>query len=72
MINVCKELFYNLNLPMPPYFGKGYPNFGVIFIVYIFVFEAGSNKYWPCVYAFIFFLIIFKYDQIIGTLREKK
>ena len=53
MISVCQELFYSGNPPIIPYFGKDSPNFGVIFIIYIFVFESIPNRWWSCVYAFI-------------------
>ena len=44
MINVWGKLLYSGNPPIPTYFGKDYPNFGVLFIVHMFVFEARPNK----------------------------
>ena len=44
MISMWVKLFYAGKIPIPTYFGKDYPNFGVLFIVHMFVFEARPNK----------------------------
>ena len=55
---MCGKILYGGKAPMPPYFDKDSPNVGILFIMYIFVFEAVSNKFWLCIYAFILIDVI--------------